>query len=525
MTQELLAPDGTTSLRAYVGNNSHGGYTGAGRGYGNQLANWNAPNLSADAALLPHLKRAQARSDDLVRNNGIAKNAVQLHLDHIVGENFRLSWKPNWRVLGIKEDQELVKDVEALFAMIADSERCLLDAEGKRTFTMMIRAGVEMHCTSGEILGKPEWLNENNRDFHTAIKLVSPKRLSNPQGKSDTEKLRAGIEVTASNAATHYHIAVGGDRYNRPTNWRRIPRYLKGGRRGMIHIFEPREPDQTRGANEFLAVMEQMKMLDTLQNTKLQNAIVGAMYAATIESELDSEQAFEYIAGAAGSEQNDSPLEKVLGMYGDYYAGNNIKLGGVKVPHLFPGDRLKLMSPANADNGFSQLEQSLMRYISAGTGYSYEELSHNYQQLSYSTARASANNSWRYTMGRRRLIANRLANQIFELFLEEAIIRGWIKLPNKARFNFWEMREAWCRCEWIGSGRMAIDGLKEVREAIMKIEYGLSTYEIELAKMGHDYVEIFKQQKREMEERKKENLPKAIWMPEEVNNEELKEAA
>ena len=87
------------------------------------------------------------------------------------------------------------------------------------------------------------------------------------------------------------------------------------------------------------------------------------------------------------------------------------------------------------------------------------------------------------------------------------------------------MREAWCRCEWIGSGRMAIDGLKEVREAIMKIEYGLSTYEIELAKMGHDYVEIFKQQKREMEERKKENLPKAIWMTEEVNNEELKEAA
>ncbi len=33
-------------------------------------------------------------------------------------------------------------------------------------------------------------------------------------------------------------------------------------------------------------------MLDTPQATQLQSAIVKAMYAATIESELDSEKAF-----------------------------------------------------------------------------------------------------------------------------------------------------------------------------------------------------------------------------------------
>ena len=522
MTPKLLGPDGKTDLRAYVG--SGGGYSGAGRGFGNQLDNWNAPHLTADAALLPNLKRSHARSDDLVRNNAIAKNAVQLHQDHIVGDNYRISYKPNWRVLGIEENSDFVKDVEALFNMFAESEQCWLDAERKRTFTGLIRAGVEMHCQHGEILAKPEWITGNTRPLNTAVKLVSPKRVCNPNGRPDTDGTRAGVDVDSSNAATGYHVAIGGDRYGNKRKWRHIKRTQRGGRVGMIHIFEPNEPDQTRGANEFLAVMEQMKMLDTLQHTKLQSAIINSMYAATIESEMDSEQAFEYIAGAnAGDDKN--PLTQVLGMYGDYYAGNKIQLGGAKVPHLFPGDRLKLMSPANSDNGFSQLEQSLMRYISAGTGYSYEELSHNYQNLSYSTARASANNSWRYTMGRRRLIANRLANQIFTLFLEEMIIRGLITLPKGARFNFWQMREAWTRCEWIGSGRMAIDGLKEVRESIMKIEYGLSTYEIELAKMGYDYVEIFKQQKREMEERKKENLPKAIWMPEELNDEDKKEAA
>ncbi len=36
--------------------------------------------------------------------------------------------------------------------------------------------------------------------------------------------------------------------------------------------------------------------------------------------------------------------------------------------------------------------------------------------------------------------------------------------------------------EWIGAGRMAIDGLKEVQESVMRIEAGLSTYEKELAR-------------------------------------------
>ncbi len=58
----------------------------------------------------------------------------------------------------------------------------------------------------------------------------------------------------------------------------------------------------------------------------------------------------------------------------------------------------------------------------------------------------------------------------------------------------------------IGSGRMAIDGLKEVQEAVMLIEAGLSTYEKECAKRGDDYQEIFAQQVRETMERREVGL-------------------
>ncbi|EFG4360535.1 phage portal protein, partial [Escherichia coli] len=154
---------------------------------------------------------------------------------------------------------------------------------------------------------------------------------------------------------------------------------------------------------------------------------------------------------------------------------------------------------------FSALEQALLRYIAAGLGVSYEQLSRDYSKVSYSSARASANESWRYFMGRRKFIASRLATQMFSCWLEEALLRGIIR-PPRARFDFYQARSAWSRAEWIGAGRMAIDGLKEVQESVMRIEAGLSTYEKELALMGEDYQDIFRQQVRESAEREKAGL-------------------
>ena len=78
------------------------GYSGGGIGFGGQMADWVPHQEGADAALLPTLRLGNARADDLVRNNGLAANAVELHKDHIVGNLFRLSYRINWRYLGMK---------------------------------------------------------------------------------------------------------------------------------------------------------------------------------------------------------------------------------------------------------------------------------------------------------------------------------------------------------------------------------------------------------------------------------------
>lgn len=489
------------------------GFEGAGAGFGGQMANWAPQLMTNDAALLPNLDLTQARTDDLVRNNGYAAGGLRLHLDNIVGHLFKLNWKPMWKRLGWKEEdyRKIKTDVEQAWLEFAEDDRCFIDAERKRTFTMLVRAACAQHFTYGDSMAAAEWISRRHSDFNTAIKMISPKRVRNPDGNNFlNEKIRGGIKHGRHGNAQGYYVS--DHKYLLPLanikqNFRYVPRETWWGRPKFIHVFDAQDDGQSRGHSSLMAVMQQMHMLDKLQQTKLQNAIVNAMYAATIESELDSQSAFDFIAGG---EDSQDKLWQWMAAVNKYHAGANIRLDGVKIPHLMSGEKLNLQRPSNADNGFNQLEDSFLQYMSAGTGLPKELFTYNFQKSNYSSARASLNEGWRYFMGKRKVIASRFATTIFALWLEEAVSKGVIKLPSGT--NFWEARSALCRADWIGSGRMSIDGVKEIKEAILKIESGLSTYEIELAKMGEDYIEIFEQQHREMIIRKEKGLPPPSWM-------------
>ncbi len=165
-------------------------------------------------------------------------------------------------------------------------------------------------------------------------------------------------------------------------------------------------------------------MLDTLQNTQLQSAIVKAMYAATIESELDTQTAMDFILGSDSKEQQ-SKMTGWLGEMASYYTAAPVRLGGAKVPHLMPGDSLNLQSAQDTDNGYSTFEQSLLRYIAAGLGVSYEQLSRNYSQMSYSTARASANESGRTLWGVANLLPPAVPVRCFYAGWKRPLFAAW----------------------------------------------------------------------------------------------------
>lgn len=483
-----------------------------------ETARWMPPMLSPDRAINGVKQMADARGRDMVQNNGYAAGAEALHKDNIVGSQYRLNAQPNWRVLGADEAwaEEFQVVVENRFHTIAESEDCWLDASRRNTFTGMIRLAVGGFVFTGEVLATAEWMkNEARRPCKTAIQQISPDRLSNPDGRSDDRFLRRGIKRDMNGRPLSAFIRMSHPSEVWDMNsmtWKEVPFEKPWGRKQVIHIIEQRMPDQSRGIADMVAALKQMRMTKNFQEITLQNAVVNASYAAAIESELPSAEVFSMIgAGAtsatAGIEQY---LQFYMGALGQYLDGSkNISLDGVKIPHLFPGTKLNLKPVGNPGGVGSQFEESLLRHTAAALGLSYEQFSRDYTKTNYSSARASMNETWKFMQSRKKGVADRLATNIYALWMEEEIANGNIPLPKgKTRAWFYEplVKDALTACSWIGASRGQIDETKETQAAILRINSGLSTFELECARLGSDFRNVFEQRAREEKMKKKYGL-------------------
>lgn len=186
------------------------------------------------------------------------------------------------------------------------------------------------------------------------------------------------------------------------------------------------------------------------------------------------------------------------------YAGasKNIQIDGARIPHLFPGTKLK-MQPMGTPGGVgTDYEESLLRNIAASLGLSYEQFSRDYTKTNYSSARASMGETWKYMNSRKKIVADRFASSVYALWLEEEIAAGNISMPpGMSADEFYKpgglVKDALTSAEWIGASRGQIDEKKETEAAILRIKNGLSTYEIEIARLGGDWREVFDQRAEE----------------------------
>jgi lambda family phage portal protein len=465
---------------------------------------WNPSIVSPDQQINPVKEMADARGRDAIQNDGYAMGAVNTHRDNIVGSEYRLNLQPDWRVLGGDEKwaEDFQLQVESEFNLLADSPDCFFDASGSMTLTGLIRLAVGGFLMTGEVLGTAEWKRGAMRPFSTAIQMVSPTRLSNPDGLPDDRFLSRGVVRDVFGEPTGYWIrATHPTEYfdARLDEWRLIPARKPWGRRQVIHIIEPLQPGQTRGVADMVAVLKNMRMTKKFKDVVLQNAVVNASYAAAIESELPR----EVVMGSMGLGQ--SSFGDILGQYMSAlssYAGasQNIAVDGVKMPHLFPGTKLALKPMGTPGGVGTDFEDSLLRHTAAALGLSYEQFSRDYSKTNYSSARASMSETWKYMQSRKKSVADRMASMIFQLWLEERINAGAYKMPKgQGSEIFYDplKRAALTKCTWIGASRGQIDEMKETQSAMLRIQAGLSTYEAECSRLGEDFRRVFAQRARE----------------------------
>jgi len=483
------------------------------------MALWQPANRSADNDILPGKKTADARIKDTIRNDAYVGSGIRLHQDNIVGPMFMLNSKPASRILLGKEDsvleEELQLELEEKFTLTAESPENWLDSSRRMTFTEMVRQAVGQDTGLGEYVYAVEWSRDDarRRPCNTSLRAIDLDRLSTPMNRMGDPLVVAGVQLNSRHIPVGYHFRKAHPTdYLQPLayEWEYIEARKPWGRLQVLHGFEQQRPNQTRGISDMVAALKEMRQTKQFRETVLQNAVVNATYAATIESELDPGEIFARLGGGnLGQENIDEAITNYMGAYlsaVSKYVGDKkqFQIGGVRIPHLPPGSKLHMQGAGSGGPLGGEFEQSLLRYIAANLGVSYEQLSRDWSKTNYSSARAAMTETWKFMQSRKRMVADKFATNVFRLWLEEMINKGEIaSLPRKllatnGDFMYEGLNmDALARCEWVGAGRGQIDPLKETQAAVLRLKMGLSTYEDEQAILGKDWRAQVKQIARE----------------------------
>ena len=509
-----------------AGDLAMGPFEGADR-HNSSIALWSSPLQSADLDTLPDKPVIDGRARDMLRNDAYVQGGANLHKDNIVGSHYLANARPMSRALFGKVDdkweEEFQEEVEELWELYSDSSDHWVDAARTNNFTSLVRLAVGIHLMSGEMLATAEWVKDDGAPFNTAIQMVDLDRLTDPQDRiipfQRLPNQRDGIRFNNRGAPKSYFIRTehpndyGKMNFTQP-KWKEVPLRRPWGRMNVIHLFEQQRPDQSRGITEMAAALKGMKVTHTMRDLQVQNMVTQSLYAAAITSDLPDENIFQALGG--GQITADKISELVTNYADGYlssvaqYAGTSrgLQIDGVRIPRLYPGEKLELLSPGKGGPLGTEFEQSLLRYIAAALGVSYEQLSRDYTHTNYSSARAAMSETWKYMQARKKIVADRFASITYRLWLEEAIQKNQISaFPAKyapllytgGRLNL--RFEAISKVDWIGASRGQIDEYKETQAAVLRITSGLSTAEDELARLGKDWRKVYRQLKREQEMR------------------------
>lgn len=437
------------------------------------------------------------RIADLARNDGWASAGVSRVVDNIIGTGWGLNVALPRRRLGLSEQQaaELAGAIEEAFDEWA-SDPAACDHGMRESFGGLLALAYRHTCRDGEVLAVISY-DARRGDWGTSVETIHPARLAQPDFAPETAAFRQGIELGPAGEPVAYHVRVAhpGDGLAATLagqRFARLPRTLNGYRI-VVHAFEPSEAGQIRGAPLLAPVVKKLRMLGRYDETELQAALLNASLSTFITSPFDHAALAEALSGG-GQEGLNAYLSDRLAYWKN---APPIHLPGAQVNFLYPGEQAQHSPPAHPNAVFEPFVRAGLRNVASAAGLTYEQLSADWGQVNYSSARAALLEVWRGFAARAARFASAFVQPIYVRWFEEAVARGRIVLPPDSP-SFDAAKGAWTRARWRMPGRGWVDPLKEAQGAAMRIALGVSTLEREAAEQGLDWEENLRQKAREM---------------------------
>jgi len=450
-------------------------------------SHWVPGKHSADTALLTELPDLRERSRDLYRNDPHAAGILDTFVANVVGTGLRPQSLVSANEVDISEErvQEFQRAAERAWARWVR----YADAGERLSFYDIQGLLYRQRLESGEGLALPARYEKSWRPYELAIQVIEPDRLNTPYKIVANADVRAGVEIGERGEAKGYWIQKEhpGDSWasRALSEYDHVVARDADGRPQVFHLYRPLRPGQSRGVPILAPVILTFKDLGDYLEAELVAARLGACFGLIVVSDNPY--------GAASNANSDTNTE---GQRLEEFEPGMVR-------YLAPGQDVRQVIPQRPGGTFDTFMERVLRSIGAGVNLPLELVLKDFSKTNYSSARAALLEARRFFRCEQVWLIDSFCQPVWELFLEEAFLRG--ELPAR---DFYKHREAYTRAAWrptLGWGW--VDPTKEIEAELRAVDGNVRTLSDVCSQHGNDWEEVMEQRAREEGRRMELGLP------------------
>jgi lambda family phage portal protein len=436
-----------TAVRAYAAARSSRFNVGLGAG----------GSTSADAELHMSLSRLRASARQLMRDAPYARRARTIIVNNVIGPGIGLQGQvQNNR--GGEMNAKVNDDIEAAHTEWSKADQC--HTGGRLHLADIERLALGQVFEGGELFVRQHYQRFGTSKIPLGLELIEPERVPYEMVPSIT--IASGLE---------FRMGAEVDRFQRVVAWWvrsrhpgdvRMPgvmvdQYERVPAADMFHLGIISRWPQTRCEPWMHTVIRKLDSMDQLSAAELQAAQADAAVHGTIETAIPGQDGRSLLANneSDGAGVGGSGLEAAADEEKPQFVIEN----GL-VQDLAPGEKLSLHTPTRPNTALDPFMRLMLREVAAGIDVSYESLSRDYSQTTYSSGRLAMlddRDMWRVLQ---QWWIRSFRAPLYERWLQMAVLAEAI--PSISTTQFFLNLQKYRAVKWKPRGWSWVDPVKEV---------------------------------------------------------------